>query len=165
MTDDLHNLIEALRNELQQYGEMLARLDQQQDLAAERGGDGWNESLAAIQEQSATIQAARRCRQEWQQKLARALQQPEHSSLTLLIPRLPEHYRPLIGALVQENHELLQRVTDRAGHHRHMLQRSLEILQSFVASLSPPTLTDTPCRADATLADVSPDPSRLEAVA
>jgi len=39
MIDALQTLIEALRDELKQYGEMLALLDQQQELVAGRAAD------------------------------------------------------------------------------------------------------------------------------
>ena len=39
MNDLLHNLIEALREELKQYGEMLAVLEQQQDSVVRRQVD------------------------------------------------------------------------------------------------------------------------------
>jgi hypothetical protein len=50
---------------------------------------------------------------------------------------LPEHYRPLLGALVQENNELLDRVRRRAGENQSVLLRSLELMQRFITTLSP----------------------------
>ena len=50
---------------------------------------------------------------------------------------LPEHYRPLLGALVQENNELLERVRHRAGENQALLLRSLELMQRFITTLSP----------------------------
>ena len=54
MTAPLDNLIEALRNELQQYGEMLALLDHQRELVKQRGSDDILHSIAAISTQSAS---------------------------------------------------------------------------------------------------------------
>jgi len=160
MTVNLHILIEALRNELQQYGEMLALLDNQpQELAVQRAGEAVTESSAAIQAQSATIQAARQRRQGVQQELARTLQQPEDASLTGLIPLFPEQYRPLISALVQENNELLQRVGQRARQNQHLLQQSLELMQNFIATLSTPDLTGRPGQGDASVLDAAPNPA------
>ena len=59
----LQHLIETLRNELQQYGEMLALLDQQQELVGKQAADDLLRSLSAIDTQSAAIQAARANRQ------------------------------------------------------------------------------------------------------
>src|SRR6267142_4164838 len=106
MTVDLTKVIEALRNELQQYGEMLALLDHQQELAKMSGADDILHSIAAINAQSTTIQGARERRENLQRELASNLGQPEDATFAALLPSLPEHYRPLLGALVQENNEL-----------------------------------------------------------
>ncbi len=135
--DTTEKLIEALRNELQQYGEMLALLDHQQEMIRLRGADDILHSLSAINSQSATIVSARQARQTLQQKLAWSLQQPENSTFAHLLPLLPEHYRLLISALVQENNELLERVSARAQENQKLLHRSLELMQRFITTLSP----------------------------
>ena len=66
----LENLIEALRNELQQYGEMLALLDQQQEMVLQQRTDDVLHSISAIDSQSAAIQAARANRQLAQRGMA-----------------------------------------------------------------------------------------------
>src|SRR5438093_12896792 len=63
----LQMVIEALRNELQQYGEMLALLDQQRQLAPKSGADEVLRSISSINAQGASIQAAREQRQRAQQ--------------------------------------------------------------------------------------------------
>jgi hypothetical protein len=137
MTLDLTKIIEALRNELQQYGEMLALLDHQQEVVRMAGADDILHSLTANNTQSATIQSARERREASQQELARSLGQSADATFADLLPLLPEHYRPLVGALVQENNELLQRVRQRASENQTMLRRSLELMQRFITTLSP----------------------------
>ncbi len=164
MTVDMQNLIDALRNELQQYGEMLALLDhQQQELTTQRADNGNLESVAAIQAQSATIQAARQRRDQLQQELARALQQPDQLSLTVLIPLLPQHYRPLVSALVQENNELLQRVGQRARQNQRMLQQAAELMQSFIASLTPADLAQVAGASETPAVTANPNSTCCEA--
>jgi hypothetical protein len=137
MMDTLEKLIEALRNELQQYGEMLALLDHQQEMIRLRGADDILHTLSAINTQSASIVSARQNRQTLQQKLAWSLQQPHDSTFAHLLPMLPEHYQLLISALVQENNELLERVSARAQENQKLLHRSLELMQRFITTLSP----------------------------
>jgi len=137
MTVDLTKIIEALRNELQQYGEMLALLDHQQELVKMCGSDDILHSIATINAQSATIQGARERREGAQQELALSLGQPQDATFATLLPLVPDHYRPLVGALVQENNELLQRVRARASENQSMLRRSLELMQRFITTLSP----------------------------
>ena len=133
----LQKLIEALRNELQQYGEMLALLDHQQELVDQSGADDILHSISAINAQSATIQTAREKRQSIQQQLAQTMSQTADSTFAQLMPLLPAPYRPLVGALVQENNELLERVRQRAQRNQHLLRHSLELMQRFITTLSP----------------------------
>src|SRR3954467_3269128 len=137
MSVDLTKIIESLRNELQQYGEMLALLDHQHELVKMCGSDDILHSIAAINTQSANIQSARERREIPQQELAATLGHAEDATFATLLPLLPEHYRPLLGALVQENNELLERVRHRAGENQALLLRSLELMQRFITTLSP----------------------------
>src|SRR5688500_20193811 len=69
----LQSLIAALREELHEYGEMLARLDEQQELVMKREADGILASVSTIQDQSAGIQRAREIRETRQNELAQHL--------------------------------------------------------------------------------------------
>jgi hypothetical protein len=144
MIVDLQNVIQALRNELHQYGEMLALLEQQQHLAQHSGADEILRSISHINHQSASIQHARERRKSSQRHLAAALQQAETATFSTLLPLLPNSYQPMVGALVQENNELLIRVRERAQANQLLLRRSLELMQRFVTTL---TLEDAPAEA------------------
>ncbi len=134
----LKKVIESLRDELQQYGEMLALLDQQQDIFTQRGTENIWHSISAINHQGITIHAARECRHSFRRQLARTLKQPEDCTFGKLLPLLPDHYRPLVSALVQENNELLQRVSQRAEQNHLLLRRSLDLMQNFLTTLAQP---------------------------
>jgi flagellar biosynthesis/type III secretory pathway chaperone len=137
MMDLLESLINALRDELQQYGEMLALLDQQQESVMSRAADQVLEGSAAVQAQSRIIQLARDRRESFRRQLAQAVNQPAAASFAELLPELPAHYRPLLSALVQENNELLVRVQQRARQNHLLLSRSLDLMQRFLGSLLP----------------------------
>src|SRR5690242_9737309 len=110
MTDSTEQLISALREELQQYGEMLALLDRQQQLLVDRTPDEISQSVRLIQAQGVAIQKARAHRESCRRRVAMAYSQPENAPFADLIPALPAELRPLIKALVDENNELLVRV-------------------------------------------------------
>ena len=55
----MQHLIDALRSELQQYGEILALLDQQHEAVMVQGVDDILGTIASIHALSAAIQAAR----------------------------------------------------------------------------------------------------------
>jgi phage shock protein A len=73
MNDLLHNLIEALREELKQYGEMLAVLEQQQDCVVQRQVNDLHQNIAQINAQADIIAAVRREREQHQRNVARQL--------------------------------------------------------------------------------------------
>jgi hypothetical protein len=137
MTAPLENLIEALRNELQQYGEMLALLDHQRELVKQRGSDDILHSLAAISTQSAMIQVARETRMFNQRQLAQALKEALDAPFGRLVPKLPAEYQPLVTALIQENNQLLERVRERAEENQVLLRRSVDMMQQFITAIAP----------------------------
>ena len=137
MNEILERLIQALRQELQQYGEMLALLDHQQESVITRAADAMLETSRSIQEQTTIIDGARAHREQCRSDLALAMQQPGDTAFVQLIPLLPEDYRPLVTALVQENNQLLVRVQQRARQNHVLLSRSIQLMQKFMNSLLP----------------------------
>lgn len=137
MKELLCNLIEALREELQQYGEMLALLDQQQQLVMRRQVADLPENVNCVNAQAAIIAAAREEREQRLRHLARLLNLPENSGFTAVIPLLPPDYRPLVDALVRENNELLVRVQQRARQNHLLLSHCVELMQQLINSIFP----------------------------
>ena len=133
----LQNLIDALREELHEYGEMLARLDEQQELVMRRDADGILQSVATIQEQGAVIQRTREAREKRQREIAQNFGLKSDAEFSLIIPRAPENYRPLLQALVAENNGLLTRVQQRARQNHLLLRQSLDLMQRFLSTLFP----------------------------
>ena len=137
MNEPLNNLIEALREELKQYGEMLVLLDQEQELVMHRQTMGIAPCVAAINAQADTLQAVRHEREQRRRHLAGILQVPQETSFKDLIARLPSAYQPLLQALVQENKELLYRVQQRARQNHLLLSRMVELMQKLIGTLVP----------------------------
>lgn len=137
MTDTLQRLIEALREELQQYGEMLALLEQEQAQVCARVADDLLATVTLLQEQGTVMQGARRQREECRAAVARALGLDAEAPFKELIPHLPASFRPLLQALVEENNDLLRRVQQRARQNHFLLNRSMELMQSVIGSLVP----------------------------
>ena len=135
MNELLQNFIESLREELKQYGELLALLEAQQEQVVRRLADELSETVSAINSQAEVIQAARRERDQRRRELARSLLLPDETLINQLIRALPESYRPLVSALVGENNQLLARVQQRARRNHVLLSRSLELMGQFINSL------------------------------
>jgi FlgN protein len=137
MNGPLRDLIEALREELRQYGEMLARLDYHQEQIMRRAADDVLSSADAVQDQGKVVQQSRRSREVVQSRLARHLLLPEAATLAELISRIPDDYQPLVRALMDENNALLVRVQQRARQNHLLLRRSLDLMQKFLVTLFP----------------------------
>ncbi len=137
MIESIKNLVGALREELQEYGEMLALLDRQQQLIMARAADEVFQTISVIQAQGAAIQNARGQREVRRRSTAEILGRDEAVTFSELIPLLPPDYRPLVKALVDENNELLVRVQQRARQNHLLLSRSVEMMQGLLDSLFP----------------------------
>jgi flagellar biosynthesis/type III secretory pathway chaperone len=137
MIQSIKLLIEALRNELQNYGEMLALLERQREYLISRAADEVFQSISLIKAQGAAIQEARAKREECRRAVAEDCTQPAETSFASLIPILPGDYQPLLKALVEENNELLFRVRRRARQNHLMLHRSVELMQDLLNTLLP----------------------------
>jgi flagellar biosynthesis/type III secretory pathway chaperone len=141
MNDDtsklVSNLIERLREELQEYGEMLALLDQQQESVLARAGEEVTRTALATGEQMARVQAARQRRLEGQQAVAAALGHAAEPDFATLIPQLPSPYRVAVDTLVRQNNGLLVRVQQRARQNHLLLGRAMQLMQQFINVLVP----------------------------
>jgi flagellar biosynthesis/type III secretory pathway chaperone len=143
MNESTQRLINALREELQQYGEMLALLDKQQDLVVRRDSSAILNNLAMINGQASVIQVARRERELRQQELNTSLRLFTNATFAELIRRLPPELQPLMQALMDEINQCLRRVQHRARQNHLLLSRSLEMLQQFIATLFPSHMVTT----------------------
>src|SRR5581483_8344506 len=103
MITSIHELVSALREELQSYGEMLALLERQKSHILTRATAEVFQSISVIKAQSEAIQSARTNRERCRRTTAEEAAQPAEASFAELIPRLPEEYQPLLQALVDEN--------------------------------------------------------------
>jgi flagellar biosynthesis/type III secretory pathway chaperone len=135
MREFVEKLITALREELQQYGEMLVRLDDQQELVMRRAAAAVQESVPLVQSQSAVLTQAREVRFNAMKEMCAALRLPVETTFKELLPRLPADYRPLLEALIQENNELLQRIHQRARQNHILLSRTVDSMQQVINSL------------------------------
>ena len=130
-------LIDALRDELQNYGEMLALLDRQQEHLVARAASEIFQSISIIKAQGSAIQQACARREHCRRVVAQDCRQSKEAGFAVLIPLLPADYQPLLLALVDENNELLQRVRRRARQNHLMLRRSVELMQELLNTLLP----------------------------
>ena len=135
MTDFVEKLVSALREELQQYGEMLARLDDQQELVMRRAAGAVLESVPLVQSQSALVTQSREVRFASMKALCNMLNLAPETAFKDLLPSVPASYRPLLEALVEENNEMLQRIHQRVRQNHVLLSRTIDSMQHVINSL------------------------------
>ena len=122
-------LIEALRAEFQQYGEMLARFDDQGTLLALSAPEEVLARLEALEDQEKAVGMAVGRREQIQRRLARRLSLPEAADLADILPLLPPQHQLVMRALMDENKELSVRVQQCAELKRQFLRRSLYLME------------------------------------
>jgi flagellar biosynthesis/type III secretory pathway chaperone len=137
MNDSLHHLIEALREELKQYGEMLAVLEQQQHSVVQRNAGDLLQNVATVNAQAEAITAVRHEREQHQRNVACKLDLDAEATFAAIVPRLPADYRPLVQALVQENNELLVRIHHRTRQNHLLLSHAVELMQQLINAIFP----------------------------
>jgi flagellar biosynthesis/type III secretory pathway chaperone len=137
MNDLLHNLIEALREELKQYGEMLAMLEQQQQTVVHRQTNALLQNITEVNAQANIIAAVRHEREQRRFNVARYFKLDDNAAFSAIIPLLPQDYRPLVQALVQENNALLIRIQQQARQNHLLLSHAVELMQHLINSIFP----------------------------
>lgn len=143
VSNQLARLLEALKEELQEYGEMLALLEQQQSAAIQHAPEEVLRGAISIQQQVARLQAAQEKRMASQTEVSVALGRPGRCDFVELIPLLPETHRVAVETLVRENRQLLLKVQKKARQNHLLMVRSLQLTQQFMQALMPPTGTAT----------------------
>jgi hypothetical protein len=142
MTGYVEQLVEALRNELQQYGEMLALLDAHDSTG--RGLPAILNACEGIQRQGTAIKDARLLRLQQQTRLAWVVGKPEKDSILGLLADLPPHYQPLLTALISEINEALSQVREKALHCHKRLNSAAQQLERLMAAMAEYATATTP---------------------
>ncbi|HEV2454243.1 MAG TPA: flagellar export chaperone FlgN [Verrucomicrobiae bacterium] len=137
MNDLLHNLIEALREELKQYGEMIAVLEVQQQAVVQRQSNDLLQNVAHVNAQANVVAAVRHEREQHRRNVARMLGLDENATFAIMIPKLPADYRPLVQALVGENNALLARIQQRARQNHLLLSHAVDLLRQLMNAIFP----------------------------
>ena len=103
MNEELNNLITALREELTQYGEVLALMQEQQELIINRAANELLINLNTVNSQMEQVALARQQRELARQQLVASLGGTEETTFRQMTEMLPPEVQPLVDALVQES--------------------------------------------------------------
>lgn len=145
---DHEPLADALREELQEYGGLLALFEEQQNAILRREPDKVLATQDAIITQLKTINFCRKQREALVAEIAElatagGIAVAEKVSVRALLPFFAEPVRPLLEALIQEINGLVTRTKRRAKQNQMLLARSIEVSQQILQKLNPETVTRT----------------------
>jgi len=143
MTPTWQKIAEGLRNELAEYGALLALFAEQQKFLFERAPNEVLRVSGSIEQQVRTLEECRHRRETLVAGFAVANNQPPGVTLRSLLPMIDAVARPLIEALIGEINHLLHRVRRTSRHNHTLLARAVEIHQDTLQLLRPQAFTKT----------------------
>lgn len=143
MITNCEPLLDALRNEVLEYGGLLHLFGRQQDAILGRDPDRVLAVTSTIESQIETIDSRRKARESLVKECAVEAYQPSANSLKELLPFFSEPIRPLLEALMDEINNLITRTKRRASQNQMLLARSIEISQEILERLNPQGIVKT----------------------
>lgn len=137
MNASLEHVVEALRNELQQYGELLALLEAQHG-SLERH-EPWHalNTATALDAQRVTVEVARHQRQDAHRKFAWSAGRPDASTFQSLQDVIPSQYQGLLDALIRDINHAIAQAQERVIINHSLLRRALDRTEQLLATISP----------------------------
>ena len=132
-------LLDLLRNELQEYGGLIGLLNAQQQSILSRQSDSLLEINQSVQTQMEASQILQKRRQGYVSQMARNLGRSDQASLSELLPHLPDVTQPMFQSLVEEINSLISNVRRKVAQNQRLLTRLLEVTDQILSASSPAT--------------------------
>lgn len=136
-------LLDLLRNELQEYGGLIGLLNAQQQSILSRQSDSLLEINQSVQTQMEASQILQKRRQGYVSHLARNFGRSEKSTLSELIPHLPDVTQPMFESIIEEINSLISNVRRKVTQNQRLLARLLEVTDQILLASSPATHSPT----------------------
>jgi len=136
-TFNWEELLDLLRDELQEYGGLIGLLNAQQQSILNRRSDSLLEINQSVQTQMEASQILQKRRQGFVNHLARNFGQSTDSSLTELLPHLPEVTKPMFESLIEEINNLITRVRRKIEQNQRLLMRLAEVTDQILGTSDP----------------------------
>lgn len=136
-------IIEALRNELQEYGGLLGFYEEQQANLLRRDADAVLHLASSIESQVGRAQQVRETRERLVRAFAANHGEPTDTTLRALLSHFPADVQPLIEALVSEINRLIHRIRRGARQNQTLLARAVETHEAIVRLVRPASLNKT----------------------
>ncbi len=162
MNEELKSLITALREELTQYGEVLALMQEQQQFIINRSANELLLNLNAVNEQMEKVSVARNHREACRRALVATLGATEETTFRQMTEMLSPEVQPLLNALVEEINQLLQHIQKWLRQNHMLLSRSLDLMKQIMKGMFPSSsATAGTYGREGQVSPVTPPPSTL----
>lgn len=136
-------LATALRDELAEYGGLLALLDEQRDAILARQIDRLAGMASEVEAQTLAANRHRLARERLGADLAMRFGGRSDLTVKDLIPLMPANCRPLFQALLENGADLIEKTGTKARRNSAMLARASEINEDILRRLQPRSMTKT----------------------
>ena len=136
-------LLELLRSELQEYGGLIGLLNAQQQTILSRQSESLLQINQTVQTQMEASQILQKRRQGYVSRLARSFGHSEKSSLSELLPYLPDVTQPMFESIIDEINSLISNVRRKVAQNQRLLSRLLEVTDQILSSVNPTSHTKT----------------------
>lgn len=136
-------IVDALRAELQEYGELLILIEKQQTAIQKRNMPSYLDLSAEIESQAASTSGLRAEREQKVRSLAETLNIEYNENLSEMIPGFPAESRPMFSALVDEINKLIHKTQRKAKQNHMLLVRTLHFTHELLQKVSPQSFTQT----------------------
>jgi flagellar biosynthesis/type III secretory pathway chaperone len=143
MNFNWENLVEALRDELREYGALRNLLDEQQKAIFGRNADKVTEINTLIAQQIEGAAALRGKRESMVAALAASYDLPARAGLLELRKKLPTPAQPLLKALSDEINSMVDVLRHRSRQNQMLLARTCETMERTLRALRPDNFTKT----------------------
>ena len=136
-------LLDLLRDELQEYGGLIGLLNAQQQSILSRKPDSLLEINQSVQAQMEASQILQKRRQGYVSHLATRFGKSSQATLTELLPCLPDVTQPMFESIIEEINQLISNVRRKVSQNQRLLSRLLEVTDHLLSSTSPATQVKT----------------------
>ena len=136
-------LLELLRTELQEYGGLIGLLNAQQQSILNRRPESLVEINQSVQTQMEASQILQKRRQGFVSHLARNFGRSEQSTLTELLPHMPDVTQPMFESIIEEINSLISNVRRKVSQNQRLLSRLIEVTDHILSVANPSSFPQT----------------------
>jgi flagellar biosynthesis/type III secretory pathway chaperone len=137
------HIADCLRNEVQEYGDMLRLFEEQQECVFNRDPARLLQLIETTKDATQRAEEARRLREECVSSFASGMGRASDASLRTLLPIIDDEARPLLQALIEEVNRLIHRVRRITRQNHLLLSRTVQLHQGLLRQFYPGAFTST----------------------